>query len=39
MEKRRKASIEEEILDNDIPHSDIDEIDDEEDIEFIEEDE
>lgn len=39
MEKRRKDLIEEEILDNDIPHSNIDEIDDEEDIEFIEEDE
>ena len=39
MEKRRKDLIEEEILDNDIPQGDIDEIDDEEDIEFIEEDE
>lgn len=39
MEKRKKDLIEEEILDNDIPQSDIDEIDDEEDIEFIEEDE
>ena len=39
MEKRRKDLIEEEILDNDIPQSDIDEIDYEEDIEFIEEDE
>lgn len=39
MEKRRKDLIEEEILDNDIPNSNIDEIDDEEDIEFIEEDE
>ena len=39
MEKRKKDLIEEEILDNDIPYSDIDEIDDEEDIEFIEEDE
>ena len=39
MEKRKKDLIEEEILDNDIPNSKIDEIDDEEDIEFIEEDE
>lgn len=39
MEKRKKDLIEEEILDNDIPNSNIDEIDDEEDIEFIEEDE
>ena len=39
MEKRKKDLIDEEILDNVIPHSDIDEIDDEEDIEFIEEDE
>ena len=39
MEKRRKDLIEEEILDNDIPNSNIDEVDDEEDIEFIEEDE
>ena len=36
MEKRKKDLIEEEILDNDIPQI---EIDDEEDIEFIEEDE
>ena len=39
MEKRKKDLIEEEILDNDIPNSNIDEVDDEEDIEFIEEDE
>ena len=39
MEKRKKDLIEEEILDNDIPHSDIDEIDDEEEIEYREEDE
>ena len=39
MEKRKKDLIDEEILDNDIPNSNIDEIDDEEDIEFIEEDE
>ena len=39
MEKRKKDLIEEEILDNYIPNSNIDEIDDEEDIEFIEEDE
>ena len=39
MEKRKKDLIEEEILDNDIPNSNIDEIDEEEDIEFIEEDE
>ena len=39
MEKRKKDLIEEEILDNDMPKSNIEEIDDEEDIEFIEEDE